>query len=137
MTAFFGLLAVIGAAGLIASLYGKSRAASGFAEALNAAESAGPEADGRLEAVEARLTELERLVRSLAAAELGRRAAGGKAPPERRQGAVPERSKTVWSAYRDSGDPLATARALGRGMAEVELALKMNRLRGLGADDVL
>lgn len=136
MTAFFGVLIALGAAGLAASLYGKGRtpSAAGFAAALDAAETAVPGDESRLEAVEARLAELEALVRSLAAAERARRAPRAAAPA-RGEKPVTDRSRTVWNAYRGSGDPLVTARALNRGMAEVELALKMNRLRGRENDE--
>ena len=63
------------------------------------------------------------------------RRAAYEEPASAPAGRISERARTVWSAYRGSGDPLATARALRRGMAEVELALKMNRLRGESGDE--
>lgn len=142
MTALFALLAACGAAGLAYSVLAQrgARAEPSFGEALLEAQGPGQDLSLRLEQLERKVLALEGAAGKVSPLKAPAEAdvSSCEPEPETRQavsrrpaaaGSVSGRMKAVWEASDRNKGPLEIARDLRMGLSEVDLALKVRKMR--------
>jgi len=142
VTALFALLAACGAAGVAYSLLAQNRggrAGASFAEALSEADGPSQDLARRLELLEEKVRLLESASVSVPSSAAREEEAESGPEPElpprqaaRRTyeaGSLSGRMQAVWEASDRNKGPLEIARDLKIGVSEVELALKVRKLK--------
>lgn len=143
MTVLFALMAACGAAGLAYSLLGqgRNRREASFAEALKEADGPSQDLARRMELLEEKVRLLQNGAANVQPAIAPEEEPESEAEPERPQrpalrrrqpetaGSLSGRMKAVWEASDRNKGPLEIARDLKMGISEVDLALKVRKMK--------